>query len=140
MLFILSRVNKSLFINQLLLVIINQSRIYNMGIIYPGLLQQGLGMKLTSSLGQSPDAWLKSTNKQLNFCTAIIYKSISLKASESQMLQMVKLKLLDSNGGSLESIDLGTMITLKIGYNSSPDNYVSENLSSTRANVNPSKA
>ena len=56
------------------------------------------------------------------------------------MLQMVKLKLLDSNGGSLESIDLGTMITLKIGYNSSPDNYVSENFSNTRPNVNPSKA
>lgn len=45
------------------------------------------------------------------------YKSISIKASESQMLQMVKLKLLDSTGNSLESIDLGTMVTLKIGLN-----------------------
>ena len=33
------------------------------------------------------------------------------------MLQMVKLKLLDSTGGSLESIDLGTMVTLKNGLN-----------------------
>ena len=33
------------------------------------------------------------------------------------MLQMVKLKLLDSTGSSLESIDLGTMVTLKIGLN-----------------------
>ena len=33
------------------------------------------------------------------------------------MLQMVKLSLLDSNGDSLESIDLGTMVTLKIGLN-----------------------
>ena len=33
------------------------------------------------------------------------------------MLQMVKLNLLDSNGDSLESIDLGTMVTLKIGLN-----------------------
>ena len=36
------------------------------------------------------------------------------------MLQMVKLKLLDSTGGSLESIDLGTMVTLKIGLNQVP--------------------
>ena len=33
------------------------------------------------------------------------------------MLQMVKLKLLDSTGSSLDSIDLGTMVTLKIGLN-----------------------
>ena len=31
------------------------------------------------------------------------------------MLQMVKLKLLDSTGSSLESIDLETVVTLKIG-------------------------
>ena len=36
------------------------------------------------------------------------------------MLQMVKLKLLDSTGSSLESIDLGTMVTLKIGLNQVP--------------------
>ena len=36
------------------------------------------------------------------------------------MLQMVKLKLLDSTGNSLESIDLGTMVTLKIGLNHVP--------------------
>ena len=36
------------------------------------------------------------------------------------MLQMVKLNLLDSTGSSLESIDLGTMVTLKIGLNQVP--------------------